>query len=51
VSAAASLAHLLHGSGVLWPHFYSAFSALPFRLQLLEQAAVGVRLPCCAVLL
>lgn len=40
-SAAGSLAYVVHASGVLWPFFYSAFCSLPFRLQLLEQAAVG----------
>lgn len=45
----ASLAHVVHGSGMLWIWFYSAFSPLPFRLQLLSQAVVRAGTPAAAL--
>lgn len=41
VTPAFSLARLVYGSGMLWVPCYSAFSPLPFRLQLLGQGAVS----------
>lgn len=40
IRPAASLVYLLGGSTVLWPHMYTAFSFLPFRVQFVSQAAV-----------
>lgn len=40
LSSVAALAHVVHASGVLWTHFYSAFSPLTFRFLFMQQAAV-----------
>ena len=45
IHPAASLAYLAYGSTALWPHCYTAFSFLPFPLELLKAAV------CCMVLL
>jgi hypothetical protein len=45
IHPAASLAYLLYGSTAMWLHCYTAFSFLPFPLELLKAAL------CCMVLL